>query len=240
MRRILIGFFFVVAWVGVVSAQTQGGREARGDPLNRWLYVGMRGGGSFRFYTLPELTRDYSSTVPDLSPEASFHFAFRFLPFMSVQAEAVITHDRARFRGPEYHRSSVTGESWFIFYVDTYRSTSLLFPLTVKFPLVFDPYIISPFGGAYYALPLGKATLNSNIATRKTGEFDYDLTGRFGLTAGVDLGIRLGPGVLFLDARYSGDLGETYIEVEERNIVGYRRGMLSFSIGYEMALLDKK
>ncbi|MDR0451505.1 MAG: PorT family protein [Treponema sp.] len=213
--------------------------EAQDDPLNRWLYVGIRAGGSFRFYTLPELTKDYYFEVPySFTYEASFQFAFRFLPFMSVQVEAVFTQDRAMFRGPEYYESD--SESLHIFFTDSYTSLSLMFPVTVKFPLVFAPFIVSPFGGAYWTLPLGKMALDSSIATRTTGKFDYELTGRFGVTAGVDMGIRLGPGILFLDTRYGYDFGETVIRIDDQNLINYRRTMLSVSIGYELALLKKK
>jgi hypothetical protein len=206
--------------------------------LNYWLYMGLRGGGSFRFYTLPALTKDYYSDAPlDFSFEVSLQAAFKFLPFMSLQAEMVLTHDSAKFRGPEYHQSA-SGESWHIFYTDSYSSTSLLFPVTVKFPLALGPYIISPFGGIYWTLPLGRMALDSNIATRKTGMFSYGLTGYLGLTAGLDLGMRLGPGIIFLDTRYSGDLGETVVWID-RDMVSYKRAMLSLSIGYELALLNK-
>ncbi|MDR0387788.1 MAG: hypothetical protein LBH57_07090 [Treponema sp.] len=262
MRWIPAVFFFAVVGVTVVNAQTQEGigtwyeadstqltamadstdtrgYDAENDPFNRWLYVGLRGGGSFRFYTLPVLIKDYHSDITrDFTYEVSLQVAFKFLSFMSIQAEAVFTHDRARFRGPEYHESD--GESWFIFYTDSYSSTSLLFPVTVKLPLVLDPYIISPFGGVYWALPLGRMTMDSSIASRKTGKFDYDLTGHFGLTVGVDIGVRLGPGILFLDARYGSDFGETVIHMDDGGIMSYKRSMLSISIGYELALLNKK
>jgi hypothetical protein len=213
--------------------------DSKPDPLNNWLYAGMRGGGSFRSYTLPESTKDhYSRALVDLSYEASFQAAFKFLPFMSVQAEAVFTQDRAKLQGSGYENEG--GASWHTFYTDSYTSTSLLFPLTVKFPLVIDPYVISPFCGAYWTLSLGSMMLDSNISTRKTGEFDYDLTGRFGLTAGVDLGIRLGPGILFLDTRYDGDFGETVTQMDDGTEIHYKRAMLSISIGYELGLVKKR
>jgi hypothetical protein len=253
MRRILAVFIFTTTLAAVLYAQddpyetdyTENSRYASGlqheaddDPFNRWLYTGLRGGGSLRFYTLPEFSMDYYSNVPDLSYEASFHIAFKFLPFMSIQAEAVYTRDRARFRRLEYNQDN--DKTWFLFYTDSYISASLLFPITLKFPLVFDHYIISPLGGVYWALPLGNMTLDSNIPASKIGEFYYDLTGSFGLTVGVDLGIRLGPGILFLDVRYGCDLGETFIKTNDENLVSYQRVMASFSIGYELALVDKR
>jgi hypothetical protein len=214
-------------------------QETPKDPLNYRLYAGLRGGGSFRLYTLPELTRDYYSDIPDFSYEASLQVAFRFLPFMGIQAEAVFTQDRARFRGLEYHPSP-DENSLLLLYTDSYRSISLSFPVTIKVPLVFAPYIVSPFGGVYWTMPLGKMTVSSNNAGRETGEFDYDLTGRLGITAGVDLGVRLGPGILFLEARYSGDLGETFVRTNEESMTSYKRVMVSFSIGYELALLNRR
>lgn len=207
--------------------------------MNRWLYLGLRAGGSFRFYTLPELTKDYHTDLSSaFSWEASFHAAFRFLPFMSIQAEAVYTQDTAPFRGPEYYESGT--ESWHLFYTDNYSSASLMFGGTIKFPLVFDPYIISPFGGVYWVLPLGWMSLESTVTTRKAGVFDYGLTGHLGLTLGVDVGIRLGPGILFVDARYAGDFGEIVVQMDGGTTIKYKRAMLSFSVGYEFALADKK
>jgi hypothetical protein len=213
--------------------------EVLKDPLNSWLYAGLRGGGSFRSYAPQESAGEYySDALRDFSYEASFQAAFRFLPFMSIQAEAVYTRDSAKFQGYEYREAD--GRSWHIFYTDSYTSASLLFPLTLKIPITFDPYILSFFGGVYWALPLGKITLDSNIEDRETGKLNYDLTGNLGLAAGVDLGIRLGQGILFLDARYNGDFRETVIEIADGTTISYKRAMLSISIGYELVLINKK
>jgi hypothetical protein len=54
---------------GVLSA-------AKEYPRENWLYAGLRGGGSFRFYTLPELTGNRYSDAPyDFTYEVSFQFA---------------------------------------------------------------------------------------------------------------------------------------------------------------------
>jgi hypothetical protein len=213
--------------------------EVLNDPLNRWLYLGLRLGGSFRFYTLPKLVKDYSSNFTQgFTYEIGLQVGFRFLSFMSVQLEAIFTRDSAPFRGPKFQM--LDEEIRYIYYTDTYTSMSMMFPLTVKFPLQFKPFIISPFGGLYLALPLGQMTIESSDtdASNISGSFEYGLTMALGLTLGADFGIQLGPGILFLDLRYSGDLGTTVIQVDSGR--EYKRGMLSFSIGYELALINKK
>jgi hypothetical protein len=213
--------------------------EVNDDPLNRWMYIGVRGGGSFRFYTLPKLVQDYSSNFTQgFSYEVALQFGFRFLSFMSIQAEAIFTQDRAPFRGPIFQMSN--DEIRYIYYTDSYNSKSLMFPVTLKFPLAFDPYIVTPFGGVYLALPLGQMNLETSNSSGTTGDFPYGLTMGLGITMGVDLGVRLGPGVLFLDLRYGGDLGETVIQMNDGTTRSYKRAMLSFSIGYELALLNKR
>jgi hypothetical protein len=213
--------------------------EVNDDPLNRWMYIGVRGGGSFRFYTLPKLVQDYSSNFTQgFSYELALQFGFRFLSFMSIQAEAIFTQDRAPFRGPIFQMSD--DEIRYIYYTDSYNSKSLMFPVTLKFPLAFEPYMVTPFGGVYLAIPLGQMTLETSNSSGKTGDFPYGLTMGLGITLGVDLGVRLGPGVLFLDLRYGGDLGETVIQMDDGTTRSYKRAMLSFSIGYELALLNKK
>jgi hypothetical protein len=209
------------------------------DPLNRRLYLGLRAGGSLRFYTLPKLVKNYSSnSTQGFTYEIGFKAEFRFLSFMSVQLEAIFTRDSAPFRAPIFQM--LDDEIRYIYYTDTYNSLSMMFPLTVKFPLQFKPFIISPFGGVYLALPLGQMTIESSDLGPNAmgGSFEYGLTTALGFTLGADFGIRMGPGILFLDLRYSGDLGTTVIQVDSGR--EYKRGMLSFSIGYELAWINKK
>ncbi|MDR3138467.1 MAG: PorT family protein [Treponema sp.] len=213
--------------------------EVINDPLNRWLYLGARAGGSFRFYTLPKLVKDYSSNFTQgFSYEIGLQIGFRFLSFMSIQAEAVFTQDSAPFRGPKFQM--LDEEIRYIYYTDTYSSMSLMFPVTVKFPMQFKPFIISPFGGLYLTMPLGQMTIEtSDVAENAaSGAYEYALTMALGLTLGADFGIQMGPGILFLDLRYNGDLGNTVIQIDSGR--EYKRSMISFSIGYELALFNKR
>jgi hypothetical protein len=213
--------------------------EVVNDPLNRWLYVGLRAGGSFRFYILPTLVKDYSSNfTQSFSYEAAVQLGFRFLSFMSVQVEAVFTQDSAPFRGPKFQLNET--EIRYVYYTDSYNSKSLMFPVTVKFPLEFAPYIVSPFAGAYFILPLGQMEVATTEEGKTGGSYEYAYSLQLGITFGVDLGVRLGPGILFLDLRYNGDLGNTIVQMDDGTTREYTRNMFSFSLGYELAILNKR
>jgi hypothetical protein len=61
----------------------------------------------------------------------------------------------------------------------------------------------------------------------------YSYTVPLGVTAGADLGMHLGPGLLFLDIRYSLDFGTNE---SDNSIATFRRNMVSFSLGYKYGL----
>jgi hypothetical protein len=63
-----------------------------------------------------------------------------------------------------------------------------------------------------------------------------------GLAAGLKAGIHLGPGDLFLNVRYSGDLGILNIpgELPEDPGIAFQRSSLHFGVGYEFGLFDRK
>jgi hypothetical protein len=72
--------------------------------------------------------------------------------------------------------------------------------------------------------------INYNEAVNK-----YDFSTTIGLTGGADAGIKLVGGILFLDARYSGD----FLFFKANDAPQYRRKMLSISIGYNYGFINK-
>ncbi|MDR1949620.1 MAG: outer membrane beta-barrel protein [Spirochaetaceae bacterium] len=211
--------------------------EILNDPLNRWLYLGVRMGGSFRFYGLPKVVSDYSSNYTQgFTYEAAFQVGFRFLPFLSVQGELIFTQDNAPFRGPKFLVSE--DEIRYIYFTDNYISSSLMLPILVKFHVNKDPFMISPFGGIYFAIPLGELEFQSSEDGSTSQKYEYALSSAMGIAVGVNGGLRLGPGILFLDLRYAFDMGRTMIAMGDGR--EYTRSMLSFALGYELALINKK
>jgi hypothetical protein len=219
------------------DAAKEPAKDQLSDPLNRWLYLGVRFGGSFRFYGLPKVVADYSSNYTQgFTFEAAAQIGFRFLPFLSVQGEIIFTQDNAPFRGPKFLYTDQ--EIRYIYFTDNYISSSLMVPVLLKFHVNKPPFIISPFGGVYWAIPLGLLKFETTREGVPSQEYEYSLSGALGIAVGLNAGLRLGPGILFLDLRYGFDLGKTMIAMESGR--EYTRSMLSFSLGYELALINKK
>jgi hypothetical protein len=61
-----------------------------------------------------------------------------------------------------------------------------------------------------------------------------------GWTLGGSAGMKLGPGALFVDLRYMADFEGTRIQRKGSIIEAYSRGMMAFSLGYEIGLMNIK
>jgi hypothetical protein len=109
---------------------------------------------------------------------------------------------------------------------------SLLIPILGKF--MFKPEIgtitllFQGYGGIYFTIPLTPLE-----ASGGAGSFSGRFSVPVGCTGGGGAGIKLGPGFLFLDARYLGDSADT--EVSGQGKI-HKRQRLSFSAGYEIKL----
>jgi hypothetical protein len=220
--------------------------EAAGDeppaPVNdeqelwrgRWLYLGLRGGVSPRFYDFQEASREFA-----LAYEAAFHAEWQFLLFpfkrffmsLGLQAEAALTMDTLALEAGDGTAADLT-------------AFSLLAPLLLKFNFKPGPFVLSPFGGMYYAhyLPL---TLPAPFPDSVTPQFrdDEGFLGRLGYTAGFKFGVKAGKrGTFFLDLRYNGDLGVTEAARNSGGdpVVSFRRMMPTASLGWELGLFNRK
>jgi hypothetical protein len=105
------------------------------------------------------------------------------------------------------------------------NALSFIIPVMVRYSHRIGTMVISGFGGAYINLPIGDFSKN----------FEYTSKVPLGLTAGMNLGNKLGPGYAFLDVRWMGDL--TYTISGNR---GYRRNMIGVTVGYEIGFFLKK
>jgi TolB-like protein len=191
---------------------------------NKWLYIGIRGGGSLGFFTLSDDVAGEVGGIP-LGYEAGAHLALQIARHLAIQVEALYGQDSFEYTvkdGGEY-RSSFT-------------SRSLMLPALAKLTWRSRRFLFALYGGAYMTLPIGQMDYESDIDAAGS----YQFAAPVGATGGVDFGVKLGPGALFLDARYSHDIGNTSMSDDDGTLALYSRGKASLSLGYEFGVFDKK
>jgi hypothetical protein len=194
-----------------------------------WLYLGLRAGPSLRFYTpsddTPYTGNDTLSVALDIALQANL----QVLSFLSVQAEAVFTWDNASLWA---YTGTVTAYDR---YTKDYTAFSFQFPFVVKLDFYPGKFRLSPFAGAYYLLPLGKLEASDSRNNDK-GSSSYKISPSVGFLGGLSGAMKFGPGMLIADLRYAADLGE--FEAGDTKL--FRRGMISFTVGYEFGFFTRK
>ncbi|MDR3131079.1 MAG: hypothetical protein LBU18_05985 [Treponema sp.] len=197
------------------------------EELKAWksklLYIGGRAGFSPRFYTIPGAFSggEGALRIPGFALEAGlrgeiqlFSSAAQGVFSFGLQTGLDFTYDTADFT--YYDASSKTTKRGGI------NAASISVPLLAKFNIRPGQFVFSPYGGLCFTQPLG----------------GYKISPPLGWAGGFNLGYKLGAaGALFLDFRFSGDIGETAIP--ESNLF-YKRYMLIFSMGFEWGLIAKK
>jgi hypothetical protein len=234
---------------------------------NNWFFVGPRLGMPLHWYAFSEdLSMVNKNTAPQLGFGPSGFSLFAFDPTvqirlqippkkstaLSLQVDAIFTKDMVRYDGEQTYWYVKDGEqkSSSKSYKASFESWSLEIPILLKL-LVMPQELniagrqmfIAPFGGIYITIPLAPLTdpmkYTSNMYTYdKNVTFDYSTP--IGWIAGTNVGIRLGPGDIFIDIRFSQDIGNTSIEDDtDQWLQIYRRSKASFSLGYEFGLGHK-
>jgi hypothetical protein len=209
-----------------------------------WLRMGLRAGPSIRFYGNPYFGKieHIESFAQGTTFEVGFHAMLQVHRFLGVQTELIFTMDNAKFHYAEIGPSSNGGDE-IKFLPDQSKARSLMIPVIVKGTFRPGRFLIAPLAGIYFAVPLGTMT-GTSFTKASTGTYNkepYDEKYKYmpvsaGFTAGLELGMRLGPGSLLFDARYSKDFG--YATPSGQN-GAYSRSMVSFSLGYEFNIFRK-
>jgi hypothetical protein len=188
----------------------------------KWLWVGARGGMSFRFYDRPDGNLFVEEgVIYFLNVNAALQVSGHLFPWLDVQAEAIYTTDNAPFT-----LYAAGGTKTFPFY-----SQSFMFPLLLRLGMRNDSLAAGILGGAYFFLPLGQMRNDA-----MGGSFDYESELPVGYTVGFNIGMRLGPGYLFFDTRWAADLGALYSASGDDL---YKRSMVTLNIGYEFGFINK-
>ncbi|MDR1858575.1 MAG: hypothetical protein LBQ69_03810 [Treponema sp.] len=185
----------------------------------KWLYLGLRGGGSMRIYSDQKGMDSDQSIFYD-----NFHFAFhanlQFLSFLGIQLEAIYTH--------------ILGDSHTPNNDQRLESSSFIFPFMLRASYRLGSISLAAFGGGYYWVPIGEIT---NSVT-KSPYVPYKGEVLLGYVAGIMFGNKVGPGYLYFDIRWASDFSD-HGNVNDSG-KGFHRNMFSVGLGYELGLIAKK
>ncbi|MDR1655849.1 MAG: hypothetical protein LBR96_07615 [Treponema sp.] len=211
------------------AVQAEGGMKdsSEGPQFDRhWLYLGFKGGGSLRLYNPHDEPVFGEKSKKNAAFEAGLQVSTEFLEFgkffsLGLQTEILFTRDAAAF----FVISAGDEE---------FEYMQMLFPLLIKFNVHHGRFVISPYGGIYYPLPLTEMKLRLN-GTEESFVYSYSLA--LGYMGGINLGTMLGPGRLFLDARYAADLSKIRDTVAKVDL--FTRNMITLSLGYELGIGKK-
>jgi hypothetical protein len=209
----------------IVTEETPAPAETPDSEPEKWLYLGLRGGSSLRFYNREEADPFLESQALHFyNVNAAFSVAIHLFRYLDLQVEANYSTDEAPF--------TYTIEDSDDLNTAPFISQYMTFPLLVKSTYREGSFMAGAFGGLYYLLPLGQ--MKNDFLD---GEFDYKADIPLGYTLGINFGIKAGPGNIFIDLRWAADIGKL---VKENGDPLYQRSMVSLNIGYEFGLISKK
>jgi hypothetical protein len=217
---------WLLSWIAKPPEETVPTAVPAAPEENR-LYLGLRLGPSLRIYSRPDEPPIFENEVTHyFNINIAFQATWEFMPSLGVQAELVFTTDYAPFT---FYRDEGNIR---VFSMDPMLSASLMFPFLLKYTFRKGPLFAAALGGLYFTLPLGEMQ-NDSFG----GNFEYSVDPPLGYTLGINLGMKAGPGFLFLDLRWAADFGTTVIKDTGQTL--YRRSIVSICIGYEMGFLPK-
>jgi TolB-like protein len=192
------------------------------DWKNKRLYIGARAGLAAQTPVI-NTHRDDINAEAATGFEAALQFEYRFFEFSVMklplrffaQSEIIFSGEKIAAVLPE--GDSVTMEAGI-----------LTVPLLAKAAWTPRIFYFAVFAGPALTLPLGQMMIKQDGLERQ-----YDFSPTFGLLAGINAGIKVGQGAVFLDARYYGDCLFTRVN----DVQQYRRQTFSVSLGYRYGFL---
>jgi hypothetical protein len=96
-------------------------------------------------------------------------------------------------------------------------------PVFVKYVFKLgDSYVIEPYAGIHLNIPFNKVTSPPPVSW----------------LAGIQCGMKVGPGVLFIDPRFSMDIGKSVLHADDKDIP-FQRYSLHLGIGYKFGFFTR-
>jgi len=136
---------------------------------------------------------------------------FHFLKFMSVGAGLEIASDSVKVAVRDK---------------ESYSNVLLEIPVFAR--IVLKPgnyFLVEPYGGVQFNIPFNKTTVPPKISW----------------LAGFQYGVKVGPGVLFIDPRFSMDIGKSAMDPDSVfKDISFQRYIIHLGIGYKLGFLTKR
>jgi hypothetical protein len=191
---------------------------------NKWIYLGVKFGPSLHFYMTGSDSFNKNVDTQGFTVGAGLDASIQIVDFLTLQTEVNFGMDSVDYRMLTL-RDPNENEG-----AHVYRASYLYFPLLLKG--VLKPgrvFMVEPYGGAYLNLNLG---LKNDDMQLPVG----------GWLAGLDLGVKVGSGVLFFALRYTNDFLDTTVTGDEsyNELVELRRHTATVSAGYKIGFLNRK
>jgi hypothetical protein len=219
-----------------VEEEQSGDKDTGSQLFIGRLYLGLRAGGSFNAYS-SLVSGDYEAgTSQGFSAGGAVVLEYRIFRFLGIQAEAIFNYDTFKVAKitPNHPQPGIDTRS-----TDRFTAVSLMIPVVIKVPLELGKFVLAPFVGAYYAMPLGNLKMDpSDASTGAGGSFTYAVDPPIGLVLGIEAGMTLGRGELFTDIRFSRDVGTTVAAGGYG--IQYVRNQIALSLGYKFLLFGKR
>ena len=192
-----------------------------GPEREQWLHLGLRAGmGSSQWYY--NLDNNKAKGIINFwNASVALQAAVHIVRFLDIQTEVNVAADfgTVGIDSPGGMEEGGVAASW-----------SMTVPLLVRLNLRGSHLKAGIFAGPYLYLPLGTSNGDS------LGDYLDYRPNQPGVTFGLNLGWRVGPGNLFLDGRFDYD-GKWFSDDKE---LAYYRNSVKISTGYEFGFINKK
>ena len=191
---------------------------------NQKIGIGARGGMAFEFNKAHEDMVGTGLRPGEESPKSivpTLSVFYRILDNLKVQVEFSYFVSNGIFINDYYTEDA---DKDYLFDINIKYST-LEIPLLLAWSFIQKPVNVDIFGGVYASIPVSAVTMSieENYSGYKV-EAALDAAGFvYGVVGGFDVGLRVGPGNLVLDARYFYDLVPTKAKGD---LIGGESGLL--------------
>jgi hypothetical protein len=195
------------------------------------IHLGTRFGGSLYPYEFSDNSGSFNAAI---------QFSVQPIRLFTIQTELIYSKEHLDYSEKAYIKG--VGFNYNAEIAASVDMNILTIPILVR--LTYKPnnfYAIGLFG-MYYSIPLGKMEFDVKIKNLDNNQSisvseSIKIKTSPGFMSGGIFGMKLGPGNLFADIRYSMDINDIKIEFEQKIMPGVNRKIIHFSIGYEFGFI---